>query len=234
MKAKGYVIYEGPSKLDGADIVVIATMQSGNVKTGDMVQTWILRQDIAPHHATKTGDDSSVCGQCPHRHYLGGACYVTTFQGPLSVWKTYKAGKYSTDIAEMLQRLQGRGVRFGAYGDPAAVPVAVWADMAAAADYHTGYTHQWQHAEFDPAILDYAMLSVDTEEQAAIAPGRYFRVKRAEDPVLPREVECLADSVGKSCADCGLCDGGDKGKSVYINVHGARSNSYSPDLIAAA
>ena len=59
------IIYEGPSKLDGAPIVAIATGVDGasdNGKTGDMVQITIIRADIAPHHATKTGDDTSVCG----------------------------------------------------------------------------------------------------------------------------------------------------------------------------
>jgi len=233
-KAKGYVIYRGPSVLDGAPIVVVATMSTSNVKTGDMVQTWILREDIAPHHATKTGDDASVCGDCPHRHYLGGACYVTVFKAPLQVWKTYKADKYSDDLEEFYQRIAHKRVRFGAYGDPAAAPVRIWADIAARCAGRTGYTHQWAHENFDPLILDYVMASVDTSNQAKRAPGRYFRVKRAEDPAIRGEVECLADSVGKSCADCLLCDGGTKGKSVYINVHGSRSTKYAPDIIAAA
>jgi hypothetical protein len=234
MQASGYILYRGASILDGAPIVVIATMGSRNIKTGDMVQTWILREDIAPHHATKNGDDASVCGGCPHRHFLGGACYVTVFQAPLQVWKSYRAGRYSSDLEEFRQRIATRRVRLGAYGDPAAAPVAVWADIAAHAAGHTGYTHQWAHGAFNAAILDYVMASVDTPTQAKAAPGRYFRVKRAQDPALPREIECLADSVGKNCADCLLCDGGKKGKNVYINIHGARSSKYAPDIIAAA
>ena len=41
-REKGYILYEGPSALDGAPIVVIATMETSNAKTGAMVQTWIL------------------------------------------------------------------------------------------------------------------------------------------------------------------------------------------------
>ena len=47
----GRILYEGPSMLDGAPIVVIATgfaERSGNDKTGAMIQTWILRADIPP------------------------------------------------------------------------------------------------------------------------------------------------------------------------------------------
>ena len=45
-KPTGYVIYDGPSLADGAPIIVIATIKSGNSKTGDMLQTWIIRKDI--------------------------------------------------------------------------------------------------------------------------------------------------------------------------------------------
>ena len=62
-KPNGYILYEGPSGIDGAPIVVIATgfaNSSANAKTGDMIQTWIIRSDIAPHHAVKSGDDASI------------------------------------------------------------------------------------------------------------------------------------------------------------------------------
>lgn len=236
MRKNGYILFEGSSVLDGAPIVVIATMGSNNVKTGNMVQTWILRSDIEPHHATKTGDDASVCGACPHRHYSGGACYVTVFQAPLAIYRAYKRGNYSRDVGEFLQRIANRKVRFGAYGDPAAAPVSIWSQLAAHAAGYTGYTHQAEHENFDASVLQYAMQSVDTEGQAMAAGGRYFRVKRPDDAALPCEVECLADSVGKSCAECLLCDGSGrgKGKSVYINVHGAKASRYAPDLIATA
>ena len=51
-KAKGFILYEGASMLDGAPIVVIATMKTSNRKTGDMVQTWILRSDVNPVEAS--------------------------------------------------------------------------------------------------------------------------------------------------------------------------------------
>jgi hypothetical protein len=73
---KGIVLYRGPSRLDGAPIVCVATgfrSPSDNPKTGPMVQTWIMREDVAPHTAQKTGEDSSVCGDCPLRPLLKGA-----------------------------------------------------------------------------------------------------------------------------------------------------------------
>ena len=63
----GFVFYRGKSPIDGAPIVAIATLESKNGKTGDMVQTWILREDISPLMAIKTGADRSICGNCVHR-----------------------------------------------------------------------------------------------------------------------------------------------------------------------
>lgn len=40
----GKIIWEGKSRFDGKPIVCIATENSKNRKTGDMVQTWILSQ----------------------------------------------------------------------------------------------------------------------------------------------------------------------------------------------
>ena len=57
-----FIIYSGPSELDGAPIIVVATFASKNSKTGDMVQVWIMRADIAPHLAKHSGADSSICG----------------------------------------------------------------------------------------------------------------------------------------------------------------------------
>ena len=80
--------------LDGAPIVVIATTKSSNRKTGDMVQTWILRSDIKPTEASKAGADASICGDCKHRWSLGGACYVNIGQGPGAIFRAYKRGNY--------------------------------------------------------------------------------------------------------------------------------------------
>ncbi len=39
----GVVLYSGPSELDGAPIVAIATFYEGNPKTGPMIQSRIMR-----------------------------------------------------------------------------------------------------------------------------------------------------------------------------------------------
>ena len=69
-KPNGAILYEGPSALDGAPIVVIVTglaRKSTNAKTGALLQTWILRSDMHPIDAVRSGADSSICGDCRHR-----------------------------------------------------------------------------------------------------------------------------------------------------------------------
>ena len=55
---KSGIIYKGPSLLDGKPIVVIATLSNRNSKTGNVVQTYILKSDTNPLEASKTGADS--------------------------------------------------------------------------------------------------------------------------------------------------------------------------------
>lgn len=229
------IIYRGPSALDGAPIVAIATIGSRNVKTGGMVQTWIMREDLDPVAASRAGVDSSVCGRCPHRHATGGACYVMLFQAPLSVWRAYHRGRYDAAHERVVRALlDGAPLRIGSYGDPAAVPVAVWRDLLLLArGGHTGYTHQWRRR---PALRGIAMASVDSdhEEQEARAKGwRTFRVIPTAATPAPRTVECLSEARGTSCAECRMCDGARLDRatqpaSVYIAPHGARAKRFLP------
>src|SRR4051812_11057474 len=114
--ATGYVVYRGASQLDGAPIVAVIVMESSNRKTGNMVQLYILRADVAPLAAIKSGADASICGDCKHRQSTGGACYVDIGRGPSIVYRTFLAGKYpelDADTAALL--IEGRKVRLGAY-----------------------------------------------------------------------------------------------------------------------
>jgi hypothetical protein len=101
---KSGIIYKGPSRIDGAPIVVLATYSNRNTKTGAVVQTYILREDINPLEASKTGADASICGTCPLRgtptsdparkQAVGRRCYVNLGQGVLIVWRAYVNGVY--------------------------------------------------------------------------------------------------------------------------------------------
>jgi hypothetical protein len=228
-KQAGYILYEGLSKIDNKPIVVIATMKTTNRKTGDMVQTWIMRSDINPVEVSQSGSDVSICGTCPHRQSLGGDCYVNIGQAPLSIFKAYKRGRYhKLPFADYEAIFKGRAIRFGAYGDPVLIPFAIVQKLASIATKHTGYTHQWQDARFNE-YKPYFMASADSPSEAgqALVNGwRYFRVSREAMP-NNNEVECLSVTKSIACADCGLCNGAsinDRAKSIVITAHGSRSN----------
>jgi len=178
---KHAIIYKGPSLLDGAPIVVIATYSNRNTKTGHVVQTYILRADINPLEASKTGLDFSICGDCimrgepttdPKRKIAKGRkCYVNLGQGVLIVYKSFLRGVYQPGDPRTMGR--GRFVRVGTYGDPGAVPSEVWDELLAEADTWTAYSHQsgWRP--------DIAMQSVDNHDQAIAQwkqGNRTFRV----------------------------------------------------------
>jgi hypothetical protein len=244
MKANGIVLYEGPSMLDGAPIVVIATnieKASRNEKTGNMVQTWILRSDLSPVEAVKSGQDASICGACQHRgegNGKGRSCYVNVFQAPLNIWKTWDRDSYPKALSLDDARKAGKGrmVRLGAYGDPAAVPSEIWEALTAEAKGWTGYTHQWR----DPVASDlrrFCMASADSAEErqeAKDAGWRTFRVRSDVEALGKREIACPASDEGgnrTACEKCGLCAGLTRwaAKDIAIIVHGSKAkvNAYT-------
>lgn len=233
MKPTGYILWEGPSLLDGSPIVAIATLTSRNAKTGDMVNTWILRADRHPTEAIRDGSDRAICGDCIHRMQPDGrrTCYVRP-QGPGSVWTAYKAGRYPSaqNHKRTLARIgAGRAVRLGAYGDPGAVPTWVWTRLLADADTWTGYTHNG-----GPTGL--CMVSVDSPEEASDAHEQGFRTYRVlgpgEEPG-PNELMCPHYTHGVQCIDCGLCDGvrsaADRRKSIVAPAHGTSAAFVNPE-----
>ena len=229
---KSGIIYKGPSRIDGAPIVVIATYSNRNTKTGAVVQTYILREDVNPLEASKTGADVSICGTCPLRGTPttdparkiaeGRRCYVNLGQGVLIVWRSYHRGVYpdAQDSAARASIGRGRVVRVGTYGDPAAVPDHVWTELLSEADTWTAYTHQ------KPWRPDIAMQSADTLDEAQAhwrAGRRTFRVLTGLADLDPaNEALCPASKeAGRrvQCAACKLCKGSARGKSIAIVEH---------------
>ena len=222
------IIYNGPSLLDGKPIVVIATYSDRNTKTGRVVQTYVMRADINPLEASKTGEDYSICGDCvmrgtpttdPERKIAKGRrCYVNLGQGVLIVYKSFLRGVYKPGDARDMGR--GRFVRVGTYGDPGAVPADVWDELLSEANTWTAYSHQsgWRP--------DIAMQSADDYHSAVMhwkAGRRTFRViadlgqlDHANEALCPaskeagRRVQCIA---------CKLCKGGTAAKSIAIVEH---------------
>lgn len=228
------IVYHGPSEINGKPIVGIITgldTPSTNRKTGPMAQLWILDAGTEPHTAVKTGADESVCGDCPAR---GKWCYVTTFQGPLSIYRTWKRGGYSGYDPD---RLRDVVLRFGAYGDPAAIPIDIIQELGRQVRRFTGYTHAWKYC--DSELRHYCMASVDSErdQREAVSRGwRTFRVATPDSPRQPGEAVCPAsDEQGfkLNCYECGACDGRRRPSvkgNIVINIHGAKSKQFIEEM----
>lgn len=247
-KPTGYIIYRGPSLLDGKPIVAIAlTGKSTNSKTGALMQTYILRDDINPLEAIKTGQDESICGSCIHRGNPTAnrkrSCYVNIGQGAMMVYKAFARGAYP-DVSDSFYAIRALGfrvaVRLGTYGDPAAVPAGVWEWLTSESVGHTGYTHQ----AYNPAITQnqrdriaaLCMVSADTPNDVArskVDGFRYFRVRLEGEALGAREFVCPASEEAgkrKRCIDCMACNGTKENRpnqaSPVIIAHGSYKKNY--------
>jgi len=236
---KNGIIYNGPSLLDGKPIVVIATYSDRNTKTGKVLQTYIIRSDISPLEASKSGEDFSICGDCKFRgtpttdpvrkQAVKRDCYVNLGQGPTIVYKAYKRGVYP--VAKtirgdgfMIDQVQTLGlnriVRIGTYGDPAAAPAWVWEQLLKQCKSWLAYSHQsgWRP--------DIAMQSADTMAEAIEhwkAGHRTFRVIADLGELdTTKEILCPASKeAGRrvQCTACKLCKGSSPAKSIAIVQH---------------
>jgi len=255
VKPSGFVIYDGPSMLDGKPIICILTGLSGgsnNDKTGaGLYQTWILRKDIAPIDALHSGDDASICGDCKHRGTIENgrnkdrSCYVVVFQAPQNVWKSYHRGIYPQlpmNVARETIASKGWRVRGGSYGDPASVPYHVWEALLHEQAPGTAYTHQWRNF---PELASFCMASVDSESEkleANLLGFRTFRVRSQHSVAMPDEAPCPASKESgykATCDSCLMCGGNAakqakaKRRNITIIAHGAvgKVNAFEKSLI---
>ena len=225
----GFILWQGPSKIDGKPIVAIATgftRKTKNQKTGQMIQTWIERADKPAGEIRKAGEAGSICGAdrngfrpCP----LFKACYVDVSKAPTQVSKSFLAGAY--DPFPGHSGADPAPWRFGSHGDPAAVPVSVWRRVVSGLNSWTGYTHQWRRAGY---LADFLMASVESAEskrEARKAGFRTFRVIRPAEQLQKDEILCPASpEAGRKtdCSRCGLCKGNaSSARNVAIVAHGA-------------
>jgi len=237
-KAMSSIIYRGPSEIDGSPIVAIAIVKSRNVKTGNMVQTYILCDNgIDPMMNNKLGLDYAICGNCTlkgeavsknakGKHAKGRKCYVKLFQGVLITWKHLQKNGYPVAQGhdEIANLGAGRMVRIGTYGDGAAVPSYIWDSLLSESVGHTAYSHQEDILSIDPNLF---MISADTQEQAKKAwdnGKRTFRViNNTQEIVKGSEILCPASKeAGRraTCDTCKLCSGATiKAKSIAIVMH---------------
>jgi hypothetical protein len=246
----GFVLYRGPSMIDGQPIIVIATgLEDGgsNSKTGPMVQIYIIRADQNPLQAVQRGDDVSICGTCIHMgrivtdpktgrlKNIERSCYVTLMHGPRVVWDGLQRGIYPDVTPAKARKLLARKrCRIGAYGDPGAVPIQIWQVALQLVDELTGYTHRWREV---PELADFCMASCDSEADRIMAKAlgfRTYRVRPKGEPKAKGEGHCpAAPEMGKAvqCAYCLLCGGHRSGgkADITIEAHGTGSKWFEKE-----
>ena len=216
------IIYEN------SKIVAIATSDSTNRKTGKGIQIWILDRTMHPSDSRKSGNDAKAqCKGCPMASY--GGCYVIDM--PLtSIYKKWKSGGYETiklGTKAWNEFFAVPYVRLGAYGNPSCLPISIVASISNLAERVTGYFHDWHLMTADRARSYGRFLMASTHPatyRAAKALGlRTFTTGKLAS-VGSYGIECLADSKGLTCAECGLCDGTQRNNAnrpdVWIDPHG--------------
>ena len=231
MSSNGYVLQRGLSPINGEPFVVIMTMKSSNKKTGNMIQVWILHEDVNPVDAIKSGLDQTICGDCPHRLRLHSdgklhrTCYVNGGQAPLSIWRAYKRGLYPdiNNCVNVDRLLSGRHIRWGGYGDPSVIDPSIVKSFNEKAEGHTGYTHQWRHA-FADAFIGIFQASCDSFGdylEASSKGWKCFSVVNKGDTDVANIGKLCPTEVPNSqakCQSCTLCDGSKT--DIFIPAHG--------------
>ena len=232
----GLTIYDGPSKLNGQDIIAVATLKSKNSKTGNLVQVHILPKNLAPTEAINSGQDKSVC-QCQLRGILqkqtiegkvttrnkGRICYCLAYQAPTNIWKKFQAGGYPQLDKTTAFLIKGRQIRLGAIGDPSAIPMKVWDKLLKLGNGHTSYTHQWDRPKYR-YLNKFSQASTHTMHDTMVAQAinfRTFRISQTGEPIRRlKERVCLA-TFGKQCSECMLCNG--NRANIVIKIHGSKA-----------
>lgn len=227
----GYVFYDGVSLLDNNPILGIATYNSDNPKTGDLVQTWVIRKDMHPMNAVNTGNDISICGGCPLRGEVvnnkneGRGCYVM-LQGIGVVYNAYQRGLYPELSKSSRLKLGHLGLRYGSYGDPVAIPMDAWDNLrklCAKDESEPGYTHQWRESRFQD-WSKYLMASTHSLEENDLAHSmgwRTFRTILDASDLSQNEIFCPASAEGnfrRTCQTCGACNGRRDMEDMRMNI----------------
>ena len=224
-KSNGYILWEGPSPIDGSPLVAIVTIKTTNPKIGNMAQVWILRRDLNPVDAIANGSDNAICGDCPHRKQSNGVrtCYVNVGQAPRSIWLAYQRGAYPRLSESSYSTIfSGVKIRWGAYGDPAMLPGVLFTAVNRCAAGHTAYTHQWRQpfASWAVGMMMASCDSVTDYEQAREMGWRTFNVIPVATKPTVQSKQCPETVKGSlaQCATCSLCDGARA--DIFIHAHG--------------
>ena len=230
---KPFSIIEIPSELmPDQTIVLIAKYNQTNRKTGLMVQLSILDTSIqAVHKIDGSIPNGQGCSESQCTAFK--ACYVrSNIQHifPMTgVLNRYKAGELpSIHWIDFVVLCQDKNVRFGEFGDPAAINIRYVEELAYRAKNHTGYTHQWKTCNQD--LRFFFMASVETQadyDQAVSMGWKCFFV--GADPIKGKIMQCPNESKANlQCQDCMLCNGAKTKFSISIQPHGRQGKHINP------
>lgn len=213
------------------DVIVNFQFKTSNTKTGDLVQNYFIPEAwITSDKKIGQLSDQSVCFDCEHGQSKAKTCYVRKGQSGMGlaskVRSLRKRGldnipELSDELErDLLDAIEGRGVRFGSYGEPVLLGEDLVQKLSDKADYWTGYTHQWHK---NPWAKRYFMASVETTLVDKAAQQMGWRTFYAGDPTEGNHVTCPASKEAgnkTTCENCKLCMGTtSKAKSVKIKIH---------------
>jgi len=207
------------------------TATTANSKTGNIPTLWV---------GSTREESKASCKGCP---LLDNGCYAqggTPSMGHSSMIRAADKGKtYSLKDALLQSSRSAKMARFGAIGDPGALPLtylnkAVKAVRSVGLDV-VGYTHHWRGL---PKLAGVFMASCDTLEDcddaksmgyraAVVLPwdhkGKFTTPKGLKGIVCPA---MAAEDKGKSvtCNECRLCDGSKPGPIIGFPNHGPKDS----------
>ena len=178
--------------------------------------------------------DGAVCMDCPFAVSNGAklsACYthkMMQYSGFLSMLRSIKCEwdeipTFSeTHWYQATEMADKKYVRFGTYGEPSLLPLALVQGMTICAKSWTGYTHQWK--KVDPQYAKFFMASTHTEDEERVASLIGYRSFVASPTPISQFISCPASAemgFKSNCSKCGLCSGtvGKGTKSVIILEH---------------
>jgi hypothetical protein len=229
----------------GDTITIITQNSTSNKKIASpgekIVQTYHFSREQYEIAQGKTSmkeffsHDGKVCFDCPFAVSNGAklsACYthkMMQYSGFLSSLRSIgklmqfdDIPEYSIQIgADIVTMCDNKYVRFGTYGEPSLMPIALVKCIVVVAKSWTGYTHQWRKK---PEYAPYFMASTHTEEEERVATLIGYRSFVASPTPISKFISCPAsEEMGfkSNCSKCGLCSGtqGKGKKSVIILEH---------------
>jgi hypothetical protein len=125
------------------------------------------------------------------------------------------------DLKKFAKILQGRKIRWGAYGDPSIIQPGIVHTLSAYAAGHTGYTHQWR-SEFAQAFVGLFQASCDGFQDYLDATTHGWKtfvvVSKDATPNYAKQCPATIENSQAQCVTCSLCDGAKR--DIYVQAHG--------------